>query len=421
MRAPTAPRPDRSDERHEAPATGVSDVDPAAADDGRLAYHPGLTGLRALAVTAVVMTASGAQWLPGGRLVGLEMLFVLSGYLTVTMLTGSAGAPRPTPRRGAIARGVAVVGRRARRILPGLLTALGGASILVLAARPDELAQLAPRIRATLLGIGNWQQIATASEASPSVLDHLWPLAVGAQVTVPVIVVLAVITAPRGRAAVRLVAVVLGLSAVVAFAAGAQGPEVSPRVMYGTDTRAGGLLLGVALGLTVRAATTGELRGPHRRRLRVLGLLALLGLMLIMLAGGGAAWIQGGGVLLVDLLAVLTVAAIVRGAPLDRTLDGAAVRWLGLRAYAIYLWHWPVLLALGGPDGVSGAGMTIVYLLAVAVVADATYRVVEVPLGATWHVPGAGRVARPAVAVAVAAIACGAACAAALITPPPSG
>lgn len=417
MRAPTAAR---SDGAHEA-ATVAPDVPPAAESDDRLPYHSGLTGLRALAVIGVILTAVGVRWLPGGRIVGLEILFVISGYLTVAMLTGGAPGSATVRSRSALVEAASVIGRRARRILPGLLAALGGASMLVLVARPDELAQLAPTLRATLLGVGNWHQIAVASDAPPSVLDHLWPLAVGAQVTVPVVAVLAVVVAPRGRAAVRLVAVVLGVSALVAFAVGVQGPDVPARILYGTDTRAGGLLLGVALGLTIRPGSADALGDPQRRRLRMLGMVALVGLVWTMLAGGNAAWISRGGLAAVDLLTILAIAATVRGAPLDAVLDRAPVRWLGLRAFALYLWHWPVVLALGGPDGTSGVGMTIVALLATVVLADATYRVVEVPLGATWHVPGAGRVGRPGLAVAVAAIACGAACAAALITPPPSG
>jgi peptidoglycan/LPS O-acetylase OafA/YrhL len=135
-----------------------------------------------------------------------------------------------------------------------------------------------------------------------------------------------------------------------------------------------------------------------------------------MLVGGeGAAWIGAGGPLLTDLLAMLAVAVIVRGAAAG-PLAATGLQWFGLRSYAIYLWHWPVIVALGGPPAVARPVTTAVYLLLVVVLGDLTYRYVEVPLGATWRVEGSGTAGRTGFAVGVAALACGSACAAALLT-----
>lgn len=380
-----------------------------------IGYRPGLTGLRALAVVAVVVAATGYRWLPGGVLVGIEIFFVLAGYLLATLLVveGQIGAAD-------VAR---VIGRRARRVLPALLTLLGGVSLLVLTTRPDALERLGPDLRSALVGLGNWHLIASASGSTasgPSFLEHLWALAVGAQLTLIVAVALLLVRSPRGRAVLRLVAVVLAVGSAIALAALTMTAAVPERALYGTDTRATGLLVGVVLGLTLRPPVEQTLRAPYAHRLQMVGLLGLFGLLAMMTVGGGAlVWLPRGGLLLVDLLAALVIAVIVRGARLNGMLGAPGLRWIGLRSYAIFLWYWPVLLALGGPAAVRRPMITAVYVVAVVVLADLTYRFVEVPLGGARHVPSNGAIGAPAVAARTTAIACGSACAVALLIGPP--
>lgn len=404
---------DRTDHGR-AEARGVPDVSVGMARlAARVPYRSGLTGLRAVAVTGIVLGAAGHSWLPGGRVAGIEVLFVVSGYLTVATVTA---ADRPLHVAGA----AGALAARARRVLPALLTLLGGVSLLVLATQPDGLFRLGGEIRATLLGVVNWQLIMAADDSAvPSSLSHLWPLAVGAQLTLVVVAARVAASSPRARAVLRLAAVVLALSAAIALAVLAEGAPIAERLLYGTDTRATGLLLGVALGLTVTPAPHGAVAGIRGRRLRTVGLLALVAILVTMRVGReGAAWIGAGGPLLTDLLAVLAVAVIVRGSA-PGPLSAAGLQWLGLRSYAIYLWHWPLIVALGGPAAVARPATTALYLLAVVVLGDITYRFVEVPLGATWRVEGSGTAGRTGLAVGVAALACGAACAAALLTSAP--
>lgn len=410
MHARTTTDEDRTDDGRAADAAV-----PTAAGGRRLRarqpYRPALTGLRAIAVVGVVLAASGHTWIPGGRVAGIEVLFVISGYLTSATVTARGLPLHPVAAAGALAT-------RARRVLPALLTLLGGVSLLVLSTQPDGLFRLGGEIRAALLGALNWQLPAATGEAAaaPSSLVHLWPVAVGAQLTLVIVIALVLATTARARAVLRLAAVVLALAAAVALAVLADGPQVAARVLHGTDTRATGVLLGAALGLAVVPAPDRAVPGARGRRLRTVSLLAVAGLVLTMLAGGeGPMWIGRGGPLLTDLLAVLAVAAIARGAAAG-PLAATGLQWLGLRSYAIYLWHWPLIVALGGPVAVARPVTTAVYLLLVIVLGDLTYRFVEVPLGATWHVAGSGTAGRTGFAVGVAAIACGAASAAALLT-----
>lgn len=375
-------------------------------------YRPGLSGLRALAVLAIVVGATGHGALPAGVDVGLEIFFVLSGYLTARLLVAH--------QQVSVAHVARFVGRRARRVLPALLTMLGGVSLLVLTTRPDVLERLGPDIRATLVGIGNWHLIRYTSVSAPSFLEHLWALAVGAQLTLLVAGTLLVVRSRRGRAVLRLAGLVLAIGATVALAVLSVTAAVPERALYGTDTRAAGMLIGVVLGLSLRPPSDGRMPVARARRLQVLGLVALVGLLAVMAVGGGAlVWLTRGGLLLVDVLAAIVIAVVVRRARLDGMLGAVGLRWIGVRSYAMFLWHWPVLLALGGPATVRQPAVTAIYVVAVVVLADLTYRFVEIPLGGARHVPSNGTIGAPAIAVRTTAIACGSASAAALLTGPP--
>lgn len=373
-------------------------------------YRPGLSGLRALAVAGILLTHAGHDWVPGGAAVGLEVLFVLSGYLTVSLLLA---VDRPPGLRG-LAR---ATGRRARRMLPALLTVLGGVSILVLLTRPDAVERLGADIRAALFGVSNWELIRTAAETgSASFLEHLWAPAVGAQLTVGVLLAVALTQTRRQRALLRLGGLVLAVAATIALGVVAATADLPERALWGTDTRAAGLLLGAVLGLTLPAHRGSTVDPARGRRLQLLGIGALAGLVASMALGGGAVFVTRGGLLLTDVLALMVIAVVIRGAPLDRMLGVTVLRWVGLRSWPMYLWHWPVLLALGGPAVVHAPRQTALYLAIVLVLADLTYRFVEVPLARIRQTPGNGRVGRPGMAVRTTAVACGAACVAALLT-----
>jgi peptidoglycan/LPS O-acetylase OafA/YrhL len=361
------------------------------------------------------VASTGHGLLPGGAAVGIEIFFVLAGYLLAATL--DAGGPI-----GA-ADVVRFVGRRARRVLPALLTVLGGVSLLVLATRPDALDRLGADIRATLVGLGNWYRlggVAAPPASGPSFLEHLWPLAIGVQLTLLVAVAMLVLRSRRARSALRLGAVVLAVGSTAALGVMSMTAAAPERALYGTDTRATGLLIGVALGLTLRPTEDGRVPASRARRLQVLGLLALVGLLASMTLGGGAiVWLARGGLLLVDLLTAIVIAVIVRGARLDGMLGARGLRWIGVRSYAIYLWHWPVLLALGGPVAMRQPVIAVAFVAVVLVLADLTYRYVEIPLGGARRVPGNGTIGASTVAMRTTAVACGAACAVALLTGPP--
>src|SRR3954451_24565537 len=112
---------------------------------------PALDGLRAIAVTAVLLYHAGVSWLPGGFL-GVDVFFVLSGYLITSLLLAEHRAS------GRIDLGRFWL-RRARRLLPAAVTVIGVCLLVVAALFPGELARARGDALASLLYVNNWHQL----------------------------------------------------------------------------------------------------------------------------------------------------------------------------------------------------------------------------------------------------------------------
>jgi peptidoglycan/LPS O-acetylase OafA/YrhL len=370
-----------------------------------------MDGLRAGAVAVVVLGNAGVGGLAGGFL-GIEVFFVLTGFLLTSLLL----AERRMRGHVDIVRFWAA---RARRALPALLTVVGGVSITVLALQPGELQRLGPEVRAAVTGLSNWHLIArsSAAQTAPAALDHLWSVAVGAQFVVWWPLMFALLAPRLGRR--RLRATVLLLAVASAIAMGVLSLLADPaRALYGTDARASGLLIGAGVALAFRpSAWHVRASGARARRLRLFGLIMLAGLgAVISVATPRSVWVPRGGVLLVAVLTAVLIAAVLRSAEFDRLLGAIPLRWLGLRAYAVFLWHWPLLLLFGGRSGVARPERLALYLAVTIALAYLTHRFVERPLCRTRAGRGPGRVGRPSLAVQATAVACGAATVAALLT-----
>jgi peptidoglycan/LPS O-acetylase OafA/YrhL len=354
-------------------------------------YLPALDGLRALAVLAVLLYHTEASPLPGGFL-GVEVFFVLSGFLiTALLLDQWRTLGRIDPRRFWL--------RRARRLLPAVLALLVIVLVVTDLFLPDELAGLRGQALAAFLYAANWQLIFQhtsyfESVGRPPLLRHLWSLAVEEQFYLawPLLLVLGLgLFRPRlgtpaianPRIAMGGVALLLALASGLLMAA-LYVPDADPsRVYYGTDTRASGPLVGAALALAWQPAGSSA---PGRRRW--LDLLGLAGLGLLV----GACLrlsefdrlLYRGGFLGVDLAAALVIAAASH--PLAHPgwglLGRQPLRWLGLRSYSVYLWHWPVF-TLTRPQldlPLEGWPLVALRLAVTAALAELSYRVVERPI-----------------------------------------
>jgi peptidoglycan/LPS O-acetylase OafA/YrhL len=363
-----------------APRTNVPEAHPR----GGPRRLPGLDGLRAIAVTAVVVFHLDPRWLPGGFL-GVDVFFVVSGFLITTLLVREHAAT------GTIDLG-AFWTRRARRLLPALAVAVPFAVVLARLTEGDLLVGIGRQVVGAATFTSNWLEIAAGSDyfaaGTPVLLANLWSLAVEEQFyllwPLAVLVLLRVVRRPRGRA---VVALAVAMTSTVLMAA-LLDPEYPTRVYYGTDTHVMGLMIGAALAFAWtgpgRAGTRSFLWYRHRRTV-LGGSAAVLGLLLVTVDEASPITFRGGILLASLATAGLLLALVDRPGRARTLLELPAVRWVGARSYGIYVWHWPVVLVVGQDMPVQPGGTTYVLtrawcLLVTLVLADLSYRFVETPV-----------------------------------------
>jgi peptidoglycan/LPS O-acetylase OafA/YrhL/lysophospholipase L1-like esterase len=348
-----------------------------------LTYVPALDGLRAVAVFAVIAYHLDFGWAQGGYL-GVDLFFVLSGYLITSLLVGEWGRSGGIGLRSFWAR-------RARRLLPAvvllllvlaLYAGLGGPGLDRSTLRPDALT--------TLFYSANWHQVFThqsyfAQFSSASPLRHTWSLAIEEQFYLlwP-LALMALLVLARGSRRLALVATGVLAAGSAALMAVLYHPGIDPsRVYYGTDTRAFELLVGAGLAILLarrpplhRRAGRGALQGAG---LVSMGLL-IYGFVAI---GGPPGWLYQGGLLGATVLVGVVIASVIqpRRGPLGAVLSVPPLRWLGVISYGLYLWHWPVLvLATESTTGVSGYPLKALQVGLTVALATASYYVVERPI-----------------------------------------
>lgn len=353
-------------------------------------HLPALDGLRGLAVVGVLLFHDDR--LRGGYL-GVDLFFVLSGYLITSLLLAEwASTGRIDLKTFWI--------RRARRLFPALLALLAGVSIYsVVFAAPSELARIRGDAIATLAYVANWHTIAAGKSywdlfTAPSPLEHTWSLAIEEQFYViwPLLV-WATLRLTRGSTRALLV-----LSATLAAASCAAmgllySPEAASRVYQGTDTRGGAILMGAALACVI--AARGTLQSTRAiRALDAAGAASLAGL------AGAWLWLDGqsdflyrGGFWLTEaaVLGLIVCAAHGSRSWIARLLAIRPLAWIGLISYGVYLWHWPLYQILTQErTGLGGLALTALRLAATFGVSVVSYFVLEQPIrkrGIPWGQP----------------------------------
>ena len=349
---------------------------------------PGLDGLRALAVLAVIAYHLGLSWAPGG-LLGVGVFFTLSGYLITDLLLAQWNA-------GNLRLGDFWL-RRARRLLPGLFLMMIVVTVWVSVTDRSELTDLRGQVLSASIYVNNWWQISQhvsyfARFGPPSPLNHLWSLAVEEQFYLfwPWLLLLGIHFVPERRRSIRVRPRLAGVTLVLALASAIEmavlfHPTFDPsRVYDGTDTRAFGLLIGAALAMVWPSQSlTTRVTARARHILDGLGVVGLVTIaLLIWRTNQYSAFPYRGGMVLLSVATALVLAALTHPATrLGVALGWGPLRWIGVRSYGIYLWQVPVIvLTTPSPNPGVQPLRAVLQVAATVVLAALSWKYVEEPI-----------------------------------------
>lgn len=382
----------------------------------QLPYLPGLDGIRALAVVAVMVYHANSNWLAGGYL-GVEVFFVISGYLITLLLIAEH------ERTGTIDLKNFWI-RRFRRLLPALFVMMLLLSVWVALFERDALGKLRGDVLAGVFYGSNWYQIwigagySAGSDFAP--LRHLWSLAVEEQFYVvwPLVMMAFIKVGSRRIAGIArwlfVAAVVVTVAVALLSHSGPQSavviddlgvastatPEAywniggrlisKPDALYlSTISRAGGLLLGSAFAMIWRPAAI--MRGPLRNKgpmfdavavLGFLGLGAMCWYVSFQPAQGVHPLLFNGGLFLTGIASLAIIAAVTHQKALTgRLLSLPLLLWIGTRSYGLYLYHWPIYQIIRNIAANKLAFHEFVLaMVATAIITELSYRYIETPI-----------------------------------------
>ncbi|MGB3736253.1 MAG: acyltransferase family protein [Ilumatobacter sp.] len=373
----------------------------------QLPYLPGLDGIRALAVVAVMVYHANSDWLAGGYL-GVEVFFVISGYLITLLLIAEH------ERTGTIDLKKFWI-RRFRRLLPALFVMMLLLSAWVAIFERDALGKLRGDVLAGAFYGSNWYQIwigagySAGNDFAP--LRHLWSLAVEEQFYVvwPIVMMAFVRVGSRRIAGIArwlfLAAIAVTVIVAVLNHSGPQQafeitpdaywvigdrPISKPDALYlSTFSRAGGLLLGSAFAMVWRPAAV--MRGPLRTKGALFDVAAVLGLAALGLmcwrvgflpSQGVHGFLFNGGLFATGIATLGVIAAVThRGAVTGRLLSLPVLVWIGTRSYGLYLYHWPIYQII---RKIAANKLQfhefVLAMVATAIITELSYRFVETPI-----------------------------------------
>ncbi|MCU5332030.1 acyltransferase family protein [Bacillus wiedmannii] len=346
-------------------------------------YMVGLDSLRGLAILGVILYHINFNWMPGGFL-GVTVFFVLSGYLITDILAMEWKRNKRIDLKKFWLS-------RARRLLPGMLVMLVITLAWITIFHSSLLEKMRGDSLAALFYVSNWWYIYhklsyfdNFNQISP--LNHFWSLAVEEQFYVvwPFIISLGLYYIKKQSRMILLIC--LGAFASALAMAILYEPGVDPsRIYYGTDTRAFSLLIGAVLALVWPSNRLANKIIPKARFiLDVVGGIALI-IILVMFwkTNQYDPFLYKGGMVLLSIATALLVANLAHPASrIAQFLRFRPLRWVGVRSYGIYLWHYPIL-TLTTPKVNTGDFSiirAILQFLLIILIAQISWKFIEKPI-----------------------------------------
>lgn len=345
-----------------------------------------IDGLRAIAVTAVVLYHLGISWIPGGFL-GVDLFFVISGYVITRLILDSINQSSALDLR-------AFYAARIRRIFPGLIFMVICTIIFIGVWAPEAIKRFLSDLPYALTGTINWLLVARNQDyfetiGRPPLLQHTWSLAVELQFYLIWPIILLTVLKYFGKKNIARIALIIAMiSGTTLFFVSLQLDQANAKqishIYFGTDTHSLGLFLGAALAVSwIPQNLSANIEKRAQDVIDAIGVVGLLGLISIFLfIDQSNANLYRIAFPLAGIFGCLVIISLVhpasRFAPLIST---APFRWVGQRSYGIYVWHWVIFQVTRPSVDLSGQtwALYLARVLLVLALADISLRWVEIP------------------------------------------
>lgn len=344
-------------------------------------YMPGLDGVRAVAVIAIIIYHLNPQWLSGGFL-GVDTFFVISGYLITSLLLTEYH------NTGKIEL-MSFWLRRVKRLIPAVLFLVMGVIVLSLIFMPTEIQKVRADSIAAIFYVSNWwyimQNVDYFEQFAVQPLKHLWSLAIEEQFyLVFPIVLLSLLSFIRRLKSIRIIFLILLVISMIAMMVLYVPNENVARVYFGTDTRIQTLLMGVLLALVWPPF---QLKAKVNRQMRtMIDTAGVVGLAILFICfkfvSETNSILYYGGFFLISMVTLLVIASSVHPSGyFAKFLGNKVFTFIGSRSYSLYLWHYPIIVLIHH-QFVQGQIPPLVYvveILLMVLMAEFSYKFIEQP------------------------------------------
>ncbi|EPU7769077.1 acyltransferase family protein [Staphylococcus pseudintermedius] len=342
---------------------------------------PGLDGVRAVAVIAIIIYHLNPQWLSGGFL-GVDTFFVISGYLITSLLLTEYH------NTGKIEL-MSFWLRRVKRLIPAVLFLVMGVIVLSLIFMPTEIQKVRADSIAAIFYVSNWwyimQNVDYFEQFAVQPLKHLWSLAIEEQFyLVFPIVLLSLLSFIRRLKSIRIIFLILLVISMIAMMVLYVPNENVARVYFGTDTRIQTLLMGVLLALVWPPF---QLKAKVNRQMRtMIDTAGVVGLAILFICfkfvSETNSILYYGGFFLISTVTLLVIASSVHPSGyFAKFLGNKVFTFIGSRSYSLYLWHYPIIVLIHH-QFVQGQIPPLVYvveILLMVLMAEFSYKFIEQP------------------------------------------